>query len=138
LYVPIIGDLTLLNVVLFIIGLVILWVLVSIPVYVAGKIVTKGESSLGDAMFATLFGSLAYIGTLFIVGYALDPLLGSATYTLALIIAFIAWLGVFKASFQTSWMGAFAIAVLAILVFAAVAFLFGTVLGVLVPAPFFP
>jgi hypothetical protein len=138
LYVPIIGDLALLNIVLFIVGLVILWVLVSIPVYVAGKIVTQGESSLGDAMFATLFGSLAYIGTLFIVGYALDPLLGSATYTLALIIAFIAWLGVFKASFKTSWMGAFAIAVLAILVFAAVAFLFGTVLGVLVPAPFFP
>jgi hypothetical protein len=68
LYVPIIGDLTVLNVLVFIIGLIILWMLVSIPVYLAAKIVTSGEASLGDAMFATLFGSLAYVGTLFIRG----------------------------------------------------------------------
>jgi hypothetical protein len=138
LYVPIIGDLTVLNVLVFIIGLAILWALVSIPVYLAAKLVTSGEASLADAMFATLFGSLAYVGTLFIMGYALSPLLGSGTYALALIIAFVAWLGVFKASFKTGWLNAIAIALIAILVFAAIAFLFGALLDVMVPAPFFP
>ncbi len=137
-YVPIIGDLTVLNVLVFVFGLIILWVLVSIPVYLAARIVTSGESSLSDTMFATLFGSLAYVGTLFIMGYALSPLLGSETYALALIIAFIAWLGVFKASFKTGWLNAIAIALIAILVFAAIAFLFGALLAVMVPAPFFP
>jgi hypothetical protein len=138
LYIPIIGDLTILNVLIFIVGLVILWLLVSIPVYLAAKFVTSGEASLSDTMFATLFGSLAYLGALFIMGYALSPLLGAGTYVFALIVAFVAWLGVFKASFKTGWLNAIAIALLAILVFAAIAFLFGALLGVLVPAPFFP
>ncbi len=137
-YIPIIGDLTVLNVLVFIVGLVILWVLVSIPVYFAAKVVTSGEAGLSDTMFATLFGSLVYLGTLFIMGYAFSPLLGAGTYVLALIVAFVAWLGVFKASFKTGWLNAIAIALVAILVFAVIAFLFGALLGVMVPAPFFP
>jgi hypothetical protein len=135
--VPIIGDLTVLNILVFTIGLVILWIIVSVPVHIAGKIVTAGESTLGDAMVATLFGPIIYAVTLFLVNYLLGPLVGSA-YIWALILAFLTWVGVFKASFKTGWLGALAIAVLAILVFAAISLLFGTLLGVMVPAPFFP
>ncbi len=135
---PIIGQLTFLNILFLIVGLVIIWIIVSIPVYIAGKIVTAGESSLGDAMIATLFGPIVYIVTLFIVDTLLGALIGSGAYFWSLVIAFFAWVGVFRASFKTSWLGAFAIAILAILVFAVIAFVFGAILGLMVPAPFFP
>jgi hypothetical protein len=138
LYVPIIGDLTLLNILVLIIGLIIIWIIVSIPVYIAGKIVTGGESSLGDAMIATLFGPIVYAITLFIADFLLGPLIGSGGYIWALVIAFIAWLAVFKASFKTGWLGALAIAILAIFVFAVISILFGFLLGLMIPAPFFP
>ncbi len=138
LFVPIIGQLTLVNVLVLIIGLIILWIIVSIPVYIAGKIVTGGESTLGDAMIATLFGPIIYTITLFLVDFVLGALIGSGAYIWALVIAFFAWIGVFKASFKTGWLGAFAIAILAVLVFAAISILFGLLLGIMVPAPFFP
>jgi hypothetical protein len=138
LFVPLIGDLTLMSVLVFIIGLIILWIIVSIPVYIAGKVVTAGESTLGDAMVATLFGPIVYAVTLFVVDYFLGALIGSGAFIWALILAFIAWVGVFKASFKTGWLGALAIALLAIVIFAAISFLFGAFLGVMVPAPFFP
>ncbi len=135
---PFIGDISLLSLVVLAVGLIILWVIVSIPVYIAGKVVTAGESTLGDAMIATLFGPIVYVVTLFAVQFLLGEFIASGAYIWALIIAFIAWVGVFKASFKTSWLGALAIALLAILVFAGLSFLFGALLGVMVPAPFFP
>ncbi len=137
-FLPLLGDITIFGIIIFIIGLLILWIIVSIPVYLAGKMVTAGESSLADAMVATLFGPIVYAITLFVVDFFLGALIGPAAYIWALIIAFIAWVGVFKASFGTSWLGALAIAILAILVFAALSLLFGILLGVMIPAPFFP
>jgi len=54
-FAPIIGQLTIVDLLLIVVGLIILWIIVSIPVYIGGKIVTSGESTLGDAMIATLF-----------------------------------------------------------------------------------
>jgi len=138
LFAPIIGELTLLSLLLFVVGLIIMWIIVSIPVYIAGKIVTADESTLGDAMVATLFGPITYAITLFVVDFFLGALIGSGAYIWALVLAFIAWVWVFKASFKTTWLGALAIAILAILVFAVISILFGTFLDVMVPAPFFP
>jgi hypothetical protein len=138
LFVPVIGDLTILNILVLVVGLVIVWIIVSIPVYLAAKFLTAGESTFGDAMLATLFGPIVYAATLFLVDILLGSLFGSGVYIWALIIAFIAWVGVFKTSFHTGWLSALAIAVLAILVFAAISILFGILLGVMVPAPFFP
>lgn len=138
LFIPIFGQLNVVDLLLIIVGVIILWIIVSIPVYIAGKIVTSGESSLGDAMIATLFGPIVYAITLFVVDYFLGPLIGSGAYVLALIFAFIAWVWIFKASFKTTWLGALAIAILAVLVFAAISIIFGALLGVVVPAPFFP
>lgn len=136
--VPVLGDLSLLNILVFAVGLIIIWVIVSVPVYIAGKIVTEGESTLGDAMVATLFGPIVYAITLFAVNFLLGSLIGSAAYILALILAFIGWVWVFKASFHTGWLRALAIAILAILVFAVLSTIFGALLGVMVPTPFFP
>jgi hypothetical protein len=136
--VPVIGDLTLLNILIFAVGLLIIWIIVSIPVYIAGKFVTAGESTIGDAMVATLFGPIVYAITLFVTDFLLGALIGSGAYIWALVIAFVAWVGVFKASFNTGWLRALAIAILAILVFTIISIIFGAALGVMIPAPFFP
>jgi hypothetical protein len=138
LFVPVLGQVDLISIIAIIIGLIILWILVSIPVYIAGKIVTGGASTLGDAMLATLFGPIVYTITLFLVAFLLGDLIGSNAYIVALIIAFIGWLWVFKASFKTGWLRALAIALLAVLIFTAISILFGALLGIMVPAPFFP
>jgi hypothetical protein len=130
--------LTVVNILVFVIGLIIIWIIVSIPVHLAAKVVTGGKSTLGDAMVATLFGPIVYAITLFAMDFLLGSFIGPNAYILSLIIAFIAWLGVFKASFGTGWLGALAIAILAILIFAGLSLLFGALLGIMVPAPFFP
>jgi len=79
-----------------------------------------------------------YAVTLFVVDFFLGSLIGGGAYILSLVLAFIAWVWVFKASFKTTWLGALAIAILAILVFAVLSLLFGALLGIMVPAPFFP
>jgi hypothetical protein len=56
---------------LTIIGLLILWIIVSIPVWLAGKVVTAGEATLGDALLATLAGPVVYIVVAFVVDFFL-------------------------------------------------------------------
>ena len=121
-----------------IIGLIILWIIVSIPVWLAGKAVTGGKATFGDAMIATLFGPIVYAVTLIIVDYFLGALIGSTAYIIALILAFIAWIWVYKASFKTGWLGGIAIAILAVIIFVVISIILGAVFGLVVPAPFFP
>ena len=139
LFLPIIGDLTIYSLLVFVAGLIIVWLIISIPVYVAGKIVTAGKATFGDAMVATLFGPIIYVVTLFAANFLLASVIGSGTaYLLALVFAFVGWVGIFKASFKTGWLGALATALLAVLIFAVISLLFGSLTGVMVPAPFFP
>jgi hypothetical protein len=137
-----IGEMTLLNLLVAIIGLVILWIIVSIPVYIAGKIVTAGKSTLGEAMIATLLGPIVYALTVIVVDFFLGAIIGAGAYTWAIILALIAWVGVYKASFETGWLGAIAIAILAIIVFAVLGIFLGAFLsyffGLTVPAPLLP
>ena len=136
-YLPILGNFTVVDLILFAIGLVIIWIIVSIPVYIAAKAVMPG-ASFQDSMVATIFGPIIYVVTLFSIDYLLGTSIGSQGYTVALILAFVAWVYVFKVSFRTGWLRGLATALLAILVFAFVSVLFGVFLGVMVQAPFFP
>ncbi len=139
LFLPIIGDLTIYSLLVFVAGLIIVWLIISIPVYIAGKIVTAGKATFGDAMVATLFGPIIYVVTLFAANFLLASVIGSGTaYLLALVFAFVGWVWIFKASFKTGWLGALATALLAVLIFAVISLLFGSLTGVMVPAPFFP
>jgi hypothetical protein len=129
---------TLMSLLVTIIGLIILWIIVSIPVWLAGKAVTGGKATFGDAMIATLFGPIVYAVTLIIVDYFLGALIGSTAYIIALILALIAWIWVYKASFKTGWLGGIAIAILAWIIFVVISIIFGALFGLVVPAPFFP
>jgi hypothetical protein len=121
-----------------IIGLVILWIIVSIPVWLAGKAVTGGKASFGDALLATLAGPIVYILVTFLVGFFLGELIGSSALIFGYILALIAWIWVFKASFQTGWLRAILIAILAWVIFVVLSIIIGTLFGIAYPAPFFP
>lgn len=134
----IIGNMTLTSVLVTVIGLIILWIIVSIPVWLAGKAVTGGKATFGDAMIATLFGPIVYAVTLIIVGYFLGTLIGSTAYIIALILALLAWIWVYKASFRTGWLGGIGIAILAWIIFVVISIIFGALFHVAVPGTFFP
>ena len=134
----IIGNMTLTSLLLTIVGLIILWIVVSIPVWLAGKAVTGGKGTFGEAMIATLLGPIVYAVTLIVVDFFLGAVIGSAAYIIALILAFVAWIWVYKASFKTGWLGGIAIAILAVIFFVVISIVLGAIFGLVVPAPFFP
>ena len=128
------NGITVLNLIEIIIGLVILWIIVSIPVYLAGKIVTGGRSTFGEAMAATVLGPLVYFIVSVGVSYFLEGILGGAAITLGFILAFVAWVWVYKKTFRTGWLGGLAIAILAILVFLLFYVIIGDILGKVIPS----
>ena len=134
----IIGNMTLASLLATIIGLIVLWIIVSIPVWLAGKAVTGGLATFGEAMLATLFGPIVYTVTLITVGYFLGALIGSTAYTIALISALLAWIWIYKASFRTAWLAAIGIAILAWMIFVMISIIFGALFHVTVPGTFFP
>jgi hypothetical protein len=129
---------SLLDLLILVIALIILWVIISIPAYIAGKVVTAGKSTFGEAMLATLFGPIVYAIVLLGVSFFLGTVIGSAAYILALILALIAWVWVYKATFRTGWLGGIAIAILAFIIFVIVGAIIAALFGVRVPAQFFP
>jgi hypothetical protein len=119
------------------IGLLILWVIISIPVYFAGKAITKGGADFGDAMGATLGGGLAYFIVYFIVAFFLGAVLGPAGFVFASILGALVWLAVFRAAFRTTWFGAIAIVAIAYVILLVLDFILIAAFGVGFPN-FFP
>ncbi len=97
------------------IGLIILWIIVSIPVYFAAKILVGGRASFGSAMLATLVGPIIFVIVLGLGDYLASRIFPGLEI-LALLVAFIAWIWVYKAAFGTGWLHAFGIAILAIII----------------------
>jgi hypothetical protein len=121
----------------YLIGLIILWFIVSIPVYFAGKLLKGGRASFGNALGATLGGVVVYFVVVFIIGYFLTAVIGSAAGALALVLGLLAWLAVYRSAFHTSWLGAVGIVIVAWLILLVLDFLLRTTFGVSFP-DFFP
>lgn len=100
-----------------IIVFLIAWIFTSIPVWLASKAVSK-ENSFGDALIATLFAFIVFTIITFIFGFIGLPFIG-------VIVGIIGILAVFKAMFETGWLGAIAIAVLAVIIYVIIAFILG-------------
>ena len=118
-----------------IIGLLLLWMIVSIPVWVAAKILTMGRVSFSRAMLVTALGPLVSAIVFFIVAALFTAILGDPTLPviIGLIVAFISWIGVFKRGFHTGWLRALGIAILAIIVFAVIGLIISLLMQVIVP-----
>ena len=119
----------------FIIGLIALWIIVTIPVWIAAKVLTLGKAKFTRAMLVTAVGPIVYAIVFFIIAGILTVALGDSTIpaVIAFIIAFVAWIGVFKKGFDTGWIRALAIAILAIIVFAVIGVIITLVMQAIVP-----
>ena len=117
------------------IGLVALWILVSIPVWIAAKILTLGRAKFTRAMLVTAAGPLVYAVVFIVSSAILSVAFGESSWLLmvALIIAFIAWIGVFKKGFDTGWLRALGIAILATVVFTIMSIVITLIIWAFVP-----
>ncbi len=123
---------------LTLVGLIILWIVVSIPVWIAAKAATGGHATFGEALLATLAGPIVYFIVTFLVDFFLSAVIGSTAFVIGWILALIAWIWVYKASFETGWLRAILIAILAWVVFIILSVIVGVLFGVTYPSPFFP
>ncbi|MEO9295459.1 MAG: hypothetical protein ABI347_07660 [Nitrososphaera sp.] len=116
-------------------GLLIMWIVVSIPVYLAAKLVTLGKARFTRAMLVTAVGPVIYAIVFFLSNAALSATLGQQFMIAAIsfILAFIAWIGVFKLGFETGWIRALGIAFLAVIVFVIIGAIITAGLHALVP-----
>jgi hypothetical protein len=128
---------TVAGVLVLVIALVLLWIIVSIPVYAAGEIVTDGRAGFGAAMGATLGGGLLYFIILYGVSFFLGPFLGPSAVVLGFVLALVGWLAVYRSSFDTGWLGTIAIVIVAWLVFFILDVFLSTAFGVSFPK-FYP
>ena len=118
-----------------IIGLLVLWIIVSIPVWVAAKILAMGRVSFSRAMLVTALGPIVSAVVFFIFAALLTAIVGDPTVPviIGLIVAFVAWIGVFKRGFHTGWLRALGIAMLAVIVFAVIGLIISLLMQVIVP-----
>jgi hypothetical protein len=127
-----------LGVVVYVIGLIVLWIVISVPVYFAGRAVKGRTASFGDALGATLGGVIVYYIVFFVVAFFLGAVIGvTGADVFALFLGLIAWLAVFRAAFDTGWLGAIGIVVIAWLILLVLDFFLVAAFGVKFP-DFFP
>jgi hypothetical protein len=131
-------ELTVANVLFTIVSFIILWIVVSIPVWLAAKALTGGHATFGEALVATLAGPIVFYIVTFLVGLFLGVVIGTGAFVIGWILALIAWIWVYKASFKTGWIRAILIAFLAWIIFIVLSFIIGALFGVSYPSPFFP
>jgi len=118
-----------------VIGLLLLWIIISIPVWAAAKILTVGRAKFNRAMLVTAVGPIIYALVFFISTVVLSTALAGPTLPLIIgfIIAFIAWIWVFKKGFDTGWLRALGIAILAIIMFAIIGVIISLIIQTIVP-----
>jgi hypothetical protein len=95
------------------IALIVLWIIISIPVYIAAKLVAGPNATIGRAMGATLIGPIVFTIVVLLGGMLFGS--GAGVTLLALIVAFLAWLWVYKEIFRTGWLGSLGIAILSVI-----------------------
>ncbi len=131
------GEISFANTIIIIVSLIIIWGIVSIPVYIAAKMVAGRKATFLAAMGATLIGPIVYSMTMLIVSFFLAAALNVVSAPLALIVAFIAWLAVYKSAFSTGWFRALLIAILSAIIFSIISLFVVAMLGNTVPGRFF-
>ncbi|MDA4134693.1 MAG: hypothetical protein OK441_03895 [Thaumarchaeota archaeon] len=128
----------LVDLIVLLVALIIIWVIVSLPVYIAAKVVTKGKAEFGEAMWATLGGAIVYVIVVVGVYFFLGAVIGHSAGPFAVLLAFIAWLAFYRSVFEVGWLGAIGIAILAAIVVFILSVILVTLFGVSMPSFFHP
>jgi hypothetical protein len=86
-------------------------------------------------MLVTALGPITYAVVFFISAALLAAIVRDPTLPLVIgfVVAFIAWIGIFKIGFDTGWLRALGIAFLAIIVFAVIGFIISFLIQLIVP-----
>ena len=112
-----------------IIVLLIGWVIISIPLWLAAKVMTGGKATIGAAMLGTLLGVLVFAFIYFLTFVVSSTFVSQATAgAVSLFFGFLAFLALYKGLFNVGWIGALAIAILAVIFTAIVAVIIGAIL----------
>ena len=123
-------------IIIAIISFVIIWAIVSIPVWISAKILTSGRARFGRAMLVTAIGPIVYALVLIISTNFLSLTIGNRsplTTSIGLVLAFLAWIYVFKRGFKTGWTRGVGIALLAIFVLVVIGFAIALFTHLLIP-----
>ena len=123
-------------IVIAIISLVIIWAIVSVPAWISAKILTSGRARFGRAMLVTAAGPIVYALVLVISTSFLSLAIRNRSpiiVSIGLVLAFLAWIYVFKRGFETGWLRGAGIALLAIIVFVIIGIIIGSVTHLFVP-----
>ena len=126
---PEVRNMDLVQLIIAIIVLLIGWVIISIPLWLAAKVLTEGRATMGAAMLGMLLG-----GIVFVIVYAATYLLtniftsSSIAVIVASFVSFLAFLGLYKILFDVGWLRALAIAILAVIFAVLILFVFGAIL----------
>jgi hypothetical protein len=94
------------SIIIAIISLVIIWAIVSVPVWISAKIITSCRARFGRVMLVTAAGPIVYALVLIISTSFLSLAIGnrsSLIVSIGLVLAFLAWIYVFKRGFETGW-----------------------------------
>lgn len=98
-----------------IIGFIISWIIISIPVWLASKVFSN-ESSFPRAMAASLLSIIVFAIIIAIFAFIAVILGLPLIVLLGIVLGFIGVLGVYKSVFDVGWLGAFGIAILAFII----------------------
>lgn len=105
------------------------WIITSIPLYLAAKIIAGKKGTFLRAMLASLLGPIFIVITLFIFSILLFPVLLVFSVPVALILALIVLSWVYGAIFDTGIGGGFLIALIAFFINLILLFVFGAIFG---------
>jgi len=112
-----------------IIVLIVGWIIISIPLWLAAKALTAGKATLGAAMLGTLLGVLVFTLIYFLTYVVSSTFVDQATAgAFSLLFGFLAFLALYKGLFNVGWIGALAIAILAVIFTLILAVVIGAIL----------
>jgi hypothetical protein len=108
------------------VSLMVLWTIVSIPVWISARALSAKQGKFSRAMLVTLAGPMMSMIVYFISTRLLILLfsLGNKYYyslssinMIGIVLAFVGWIYVFRKGFETGWIRAVGIAIVAVIVF---------------------
>lgn len=112
-----------------VIVLLVGWVIVSIPLWLAAKVLTEGRATLGAAMLGMLLGGIVFV-IVYAATYLVTNIFTSSIIAViaASVLSFLAFLGLYKMLFNVGWLRALAIAILAVIFAVVILFVIAAIL----------
>ncbi len=106
-----------LSIIFVLVALFVAWVIASVPLYLAAKVVARQHATFGRAMAATVLGPVLMYLFLFVFTFVFLPLSGSILFAvIAFIVAVVVLSWVYAAIFRTSLLGGVGIAIIAAII----------------------